>query len=197
MLESNSSSVLPAAPSANLVRYDMLVIGADGVIDLVSGSAVNKYTTVPALPAVPASHVRIGWVIVTDTTTGIKAWQINTLWELPIVTAIKIDQSIPYTMTWTTTSLAIDIEVYDQYDELFSANHTINLSFDTGNGSFSSTEALATYTLNFTGSDETFTYYRDGLVTDESPLIRAVHDDNNLIVALVQVMLEDSAGDYM
>lgn len=189
--------VIPAAPSTNLVRYDMLVIGANGVIDLVSGTAVNKYTTIPTLPIVPTDHVRIGWIIVTDTTTGIKAWQINKIWELPIVTAIKIDQTTPYTMTWTTTSLDIDIEVYDQYDELFSANHIINLSFDTGNGSFSGTEALTTYTLNFTNSEETFTYYRDGLVTDESPMIRAVHDDNNAIIALVQVMLEDSAGDYM
>lgn len=57
---------VPSAPTGSgYGRYDILVVGPhDGLIDLISGTAVNLSTTVPVMPTIPSQHVLIDWILV-------------------------------------------------------------------------------------------------------------------------------------
>jgi len=185
---------IPAAPSTGYVRYDLLVVGTNGVVDVVSGTAV---TSNPVIPSTPANHVVIGTILMRGDTAGITSDMINKAWETPKLVSIASDQTDFITMDWLDTYVEFTITMYDQNAVAITGNHTINLSFDSGNGSFTSDPADTTYSMSTAGSAITVKYYRFNEVTDVSPVIRVVHDNNYNLISLVPIVLFDSSGDPM
>lgn len=56
---------MPAAPATpGYGRYDLIVIGTDSVLDVVSGVEVNLSTTEPSFPTVPVNHIIVAWIFV-------------------------------------------------------------------------------------------------------------------------------------
>lgn len=69
--------VVFTAPAAGYFRYDIVVIGADGVVDVVQGTPA---TTSPVMPTTPANHLKLFHVLLYGGMTAIKQEDINRTW---------------------------------------------------------------------------------------------------------------------
>lgn len=89
---------IAAAPAEGYWRYDALVIGIDGVIDVITGVAFSvadgqAVDDVSFLyPTTPDYHIRIALILVTGGITAIRQSDINGSWYLPIPSVFEITQ---------------------------------------------------------------------------------------------------------
>ena len=120
---------IPAAPGGSgYGRYDILVVGPhDGLIDVVSGSAVNFSTTAPTMPTTPVDHVLVDWVLVQNGDTVVTDAMIGQSYgapapeEVTVVisgTYVNVDQQLlwnPGVLPITQYTCTITISAKDQY----------------------------------------------------------------------------------
>ena len=99
------------AAHATLWRMDSLVVGADGVIDVLIG---DNSATFPQLPETPSGHVQIGWVQIPPATACIAQYLINAPFVEPFPSLItsSVDNM---EMHWEEETKVITLEVKDQY----------------------------------------------------------------------------------
>lgn len=77
-----------AAPSVGWFRYDPVVVGIDGVIDVVTGTAWQwpgypTFSGEPTIPNVPGGHTQVGFVLVHGGATEITQEMIGRYFEAP------------------------------------------------------------------------------------------------------------------
>jgi len=190
-----------AAPSAGSFRYDLVCVGADGIIDYVPGTA----STTPAKPVLPGSHVQIGrFILVSGGATEITAGDIGREYQAPVPATVSVTPS-DADLAWDELSTTITVQVLDQYGNGIGQSGNgwyITLEIAAGNGTISSAEeGSSTSKIGMhAGSNQsqaTFTYTRGQLATDESPVFEAVLEINYALYGYGKIILRDAAGDPM
>lgn len=84
--------VMLSAPSYPNFRYDVLCLGADGVIDVISGAAASSDPVMPSGDDLPGSHVRLCHVLLYWGMTEVKSKDIDCYWSSPYPTTVDIIQ---------------------------------------------------------------------------------------------------------
>jgi len=176
-------------------------VGTDGVIDYVPGTAAAN----PTKPALPGSHVRIGmYILVSGGATEITGADIGREYQAPSPGSVTVTPA-DADLSWSELSTTITVSVLDQYGNpigLGGNGWYITLEFAAGNGTISSAEegsSTAKIGLH-TGANQsqgTFTYTRNQLATDESPVFEAVLEINYALYGFGKIILRDAAGDLM
>lgn len=178
--------------SIGYARYDNIVIGADGIVDVIKGTHVVE-TSVPEIPSVPAAHVSLGYVLILGGVTDIYPQYINASFSAIKPTTLTVDITDDI-LDWAETSTTITIKVFDQYNRPVTTTGngwTIRTEFEIGNGTIPST--------GYTGSgsnDVVFTYTRDGEDPgDVSPVIKFYYNDTVFVFGAITLL--DINGDVM
>lgn len=169
-MDGTGGSVTFDAASATYFRYDSIVVGTDGVVDVIKG---NNASGEPTMPTTTADHVRVGWVLIYPGMTEVTQADINRTYSTPTISEFRIVTS-DHSLSWGEMSATITLSMRDQYGRVMSySGYYATLTFTYGNGTLtyggaSSTTALS---FNFNGS-AVVTYTRDGDDPgDFSPLI--------------------------
>jgi hypothetical protein len=168
------------APTAgSYYRYDLIVAGTDGVAHVVKGA---NATSNPAMPATPADHVSLGWVLVYPNMTAVTLSDLNRPYTTPAPQAIAISADITILHGHSIANPHFDdeavltVSVLDQYRNLSpkaSPGHAILFWFLSGNGDLvcgtaSFDESSGTQTFYTTTGELALTYTRQGTWTEPS-----------------------------
>jgi len=113
------SVALDAAPATGYCRYDLIVIGIDGVVDVVKGTAAT-YATGPTAPSVPANHLRLNHVLVRDNMTTVENADIGRLWTAPYACELDFgcictDCELAWSEVTDNPTCVVTLTVLDQY----------------------------------------------------------------------------------
>jgi hypothetical protein len=181
------------AASSTLYRFDLLVVGADGTVDLIKGTAAST----PTMPDAPTNHVALGWVFIPPDTTDITGALINRSFAEPVVSTLTVTVADD-DLTWTETSTTITVEIWDQYGRpMTGTNWGVLGEFVSGNGTLDGDTTETNYTGPSSNST-TFTYERDGNDPgDESPRLKFSLIQNSDVQNQTVILLRDAIGDYM
>jgi hypothetical protein len=158
---------LAAPPVGNEYRFDIIVVGADGVLDLVQGVPDS---TSPEIPDTPADHVLLGSILMYPGMVWARAQDITPDWEEPHPAIIKVTPEtveMPYEMS----SQDITVQICDQRGVPMGGpaptGWYITLEFaGTGSGYLYSPDEGISYesigcSTGAAASSCTFTYYRE------------------------------------
>ena len=176
-----TQKTLDAAPSVGQFRYDVLVAGKDGAVDIVKGTAA---ATAPAMPAVPADHVRIGHVFVIGGVTEILESHVNVRWEARRMVSLTLafasgsgtiqnGNEFVWHLSNNTPTCSMTITFLDQYGWEFSGTRTTTLSLLSGSGDISgdnSNWGTSDVDKESTGTTVAFYYRRDQTASEASPM---------------------------
>ena len=174
---------LAAAPAAGQFRYDLIVVGTDGVAEVVQGSAA----AVPVMPATPADHVKLAHVLVYGGMTTVEDHWINALhevrhpWTIEFTLAsvvgsgtIQNGNEFVWHLTDDTPHVSLTATVKCQYGWAYSAVQTLTFSLVGGTGGISATTSgfgSSNVVKSINGSQAIIYYERDQTETERSPSI--------------------------
>lgn len=190
----SSASVTLDAASSTRFRYDAIVVGADGVVDVIKGTNTSGE---PTIPTTPADHVRIGWVLLYPGMTSVTAADINRTYSAPTISEFRCvvaDQDL----AWGEMLTTITLSMRDQYGRVVTGTYAATLTLHMGNGtlSYGGSSSISALTISFTGS-AAVTYTRDGLdPTDYSPTITITESYSGLNTA-TYITLRNPGGGKM
>lgn len=196
------SVVLDAAPAAGYYRYDLIVVGTDGVLDYVKGTSA---TSDPEVPAVPANHVEVRRVLLYGGMTEVNQYNIGQVWTDPAPVSLEISLSATY-MAWNIPGdhIHVTATVRDQYGQAITPagagmdNYDFILSWGMGNGSVDGTASpIPVSHSGITTASTVFVYTRDNLPTDESPTLEIAVNTTPSLSASATIELRDAEGDPM
>lgn len=165
---------------ATLHRYDIIVVGTDGVIDVVAGTAAAT----PLMPATPADHFLAGWVLVRPAATSLLATDLKAKYTAPTLSSLELSISDD-DLSWVQSYCTISFNGKDQYGNVISlSGMTQSLTITHGNGTITGTTSPFTYTrgLNDPG--------------DSSPALRASVSGSN-VSAMCFITLRDALNEIM
>jgi hypothetical protein len=190
---------ISAAPAAGQWRYDLIVAGDDGVVHVVTGTA----SATPVVPDVPVNHVLLRTILVSGGSTSVSQYAIGQTWTAPVATSVGMSITDDE-LAWAETSTAVRLTVYDQYGNTMAtagAGWYLTLSIMRGNGEVSSVEEGSSTTKvgQHAGSHAyaDFTYTREGLTTDSSPLLQGVLEYGSYKYITGSIVLLDASGNPM
>ena len=191
---------LNAAPSVGYFRYDLISVGADGVIDYAAGTPV---TSDPVKPTVASNHLALAYILVYGGMTQIFSSDIYQEWTTPApasITVVPADNDL----AWAELSTEVVVSVFDQYGNPVTTTGYgwyMTLEIIQGNGSVSSPEEGSSTSKigGHTGSENHyhFTYTRDQLPTDESVVLTGICEINFPLSGTCYITLRDALGDPM
>lgn len=139
------------AAHATLWRMDSIVVGIDGVIDVLTGVPSS---TDPDAPEVPSEHVLISTVLVPPGVTQITQGLVNVPYDEPYVSVMRVTPASE-DLYWDDSSNSILIEALDQYGNLMlGSSYGVAISILNGTGTISASATIGT------DGDGTATYYR-------------------------------------
>ncbi len=148
------------AASAYYFRYDIIVAGTDGIAHVVKGTNV---TGEPTMPALPADHILINWVLIYPGMTTITQADIGRKYLASRVSELRVEiEDAELELTDLTTYITISMR--DQYGNVvFYPGYFVTIEFTAGNGTLShgGSSSTSSLTVNFTGTTS-ITYTRDG-----------------------------------
>jgi hypothetical protein len=182
---------IPAAPATpQYGRYDLIVIGTDGDLDVISGTAVNLSTTEPAKPSVPSNHVLVDWIFIMYGDTVITSDMIGKNYQAPapqeITTEISgswvdsiilgydaLEWNANYSFDSINPYCTITISAIDQYGGTIQLKERVKLTLNGGYGEVkgSYTDWSSSYAESYYNTSVSFTYRRDQSQTEFSPVL--------------------------
>lgn len=190
------------APPVGQQRYDLIVIGADGVTDYIIGTAT---TGTPYYPTIPADHILVAPILRLGGDTSIAQTRIYVPWTAP--TPASIYAVYPTEVPWSTQSFSISIHVLDQYGRSISTGYsgdgwTFELVQNFGTGQISAggawvDEFVTVSKTVFGSSSASFSYqrYDPGTIVEASPMFLAtVKAGISLAVGIMDVQMYDING---
>jgi len=198
--------VISAAPAAGYGRYDALVIGIDGVVDVIEG-ATQSLATEPSYPSVPSDHVLIDYIFIYGGMTEITVSDIGTRWAAPYANTVSTSSTMKtandtFEMPWDagddTPVVGITISTQDQYgnNRVVSTTVTVTMLIGTGGVSNSAGGTFSTSASKTVGSSGTFYYERNQLASPEIyPVLRFDFDSFPSLTIIIPVVLLDVSGD--
>lgn len=149
-MDQTATTVTIPAAEISAYRFDIIVVGTDGIVEVVSG---EPSLTEPIIPYTPATHVLLGWVLVPPGATSVTASMLDASYTNPTPTEIRVDPE--YTeLYWDDSSIELTFGVYNQYGVLMVGDYwTITSTFLSGSGTFpanigTGTDGIATATYN-------------------------------------------------
>lgn len=187
---------IPAAPSTSPYgRIDILVIGTDQVVEVVSGTEVNLSTTEPIMPTIPANHILLGWILIKYGDTYVTSSMINAAYGAPTAAAMHVvltggwitteywngdeDDPFHYVLEWnpqfppqTQPSCGIQITLTDQYGSTMNfggARGRLTL-YGMGQVYGSYTGWSSTYAESAVGTSASFQYVREQPMDGGDPM---------------------------
>ncbi|NPU84369.1 MAG: hypothetical protein HPY65_07755 [Syntrophaceae bacterium] len=153
---------VPASPAAGYFRFDLIQVGADGVLDYVAGT---PFQTTPVYPVVSADHLQVGgeptYIFLHSGTTEITSINIAGKFAAPVAKSLSVSLAPDHLHPADTTSV-ITITVLDQYGNAVSSSAPYVLTaeiYNEDNGTLTGDDgpgSTATRTGIF--SSTTFTY---------------------------------------
>lgn len=198
-IEEIHGAVAIGAADATLYRIDSVVIGADGVVDVVAGTAASS----PVAPDTPTNHVLCATVLIPPGATAIYGWQINKAFTpaVPVLLTVSVaDADLAYAQHSTTITVSVDDQYGNDY-KLSSVSIQAEIESGTGfiDGGASSTQTTpsGTNSVTFTYSRdlETYTYTEDPEdPVESSPVIAITLVQNPSIISKTYIILRDSTG---
>lgn len=197
----NQYVTLDAAPAVGLFRYDLIVAGTDGNLDVVKGTAA---ATDPVMPSLPANHIQICHVFFIGGMTEITIDNIDTLWEARRLTSLAIvfsngtgtiqnDKEFVFHETNDTPYCTVTVTFKDQYGWVLSgARSTVmSLVYGTGNisgvnsGGWGTSDVAKDSTLSYV----VFYYQRDQLTTEITEMMLSFSIEGDIITGVAQLTL--------
>ena len=160
------------APSSGNYRYDIFVVGIDGTVDYVKGTASPS----PTMPMTPANHVLVGYVLLASGVTAITQSQINAQHSTATIVSVTMtiaDDELEYGKP----STDVIITAIDQYGNPIAKTGEgwyATLAITSGNGLVSSAEepggsTVSVHQHSAGATHSHFTYTRDGTTNEVSP----------------------------
>jgi hypothetical protein len=192
-----TTQTLDPAPSQGQFRYDAFVVGADGIIDYLKGTAAST----PTKPSVPANHILLeDYILVVGAITEITDGYIGLQWSAPRVSELSIPTQSDF--AWDTgndyAERTITVNMLDQYGWAISGNYSIELHLVGGTGNvYSGDDGYDSSSVNqeFTGASYGFKYRRDQTQDPEtSPNFMAM-SSTGIVSNLEHMALLDISGD--
>lgn len=201
---------IDAAPAAGYGRYDILVIGADLVIDYIAGTPVSL-STEPTTPNVPEGHVLVKRLFIWSGLTELTNADIGAEWTEPapretILTFsgsnISEGDNGEWRMDWDAgdsyPTCSLGVAVKDQYGRSYTlgTNCTVSMLAGTGTVANSSSGSFGTSaTKLFFQSSHTFTYKRNQIASPEIfPIFQAAFDGYPSLQSVTMLVLLDTYG---
>ena len=194
---------IDAAPAAGFFRIDLVVVGIDGVIDVVKGT---NFATTEDVPDVPAGHIELGRVLLYNGLTEIGGADINRSWIAPTVSLLGVTLSDD-DLAWAELTSTITCKGYDPYgNSILTAGGLgwyITVEFVSGNGTLNSVEEGDSLTkvgghTGAAGNQYAFTYTRDQADPgDESPTLKITLEISFVLTETVFIILRDAGGAIM
>lgn len=191
-----------SAPAAGTFRIDLVVIGSDLVIDYVTGTAAAT----PVQPDTPSGHLLLGTILVPGECTEIIQTYLNRTYTVPAPAGFNITVTDDE-LSWAEPTTTITVEVRDQYCNALALGSGygwyITLEFLYGNGTLTSADEGSSTTkigqhAGLSGTSAEFTYTRDQLSTDSSPILQAsLSRTGGDMVEITTITLLDNAGNIM
>lgn len=198
-LEEIHQAVAIGAAHSTLYRIDSVVIGADGVVDVVAGTAAAE----PVAPSTPAEHVLCATVLIPPGSTAVYGWQINKAFApaVPVLLTVSVaDGDLSYAQYSTTITVSVDDQYGNDY-KLSSVSIKATLESGTGfiDGSTTSTRGTPSggnsVTFGYARDLETYTYTADPAdPVESSPVIAISLLQNPSIISKTYIILRDSTG---
>lgn len=198
------AAIINIDPPEGYFRYDLIVVGDDGIVDYVKGTS---FTNIPIEPVVPSGHICLNQIFVYPGMTSVGYSDIGKTFIEPFMSGlhIAIDDN---ELDWSETSTDIVVNAQDQYGNIINLSDgvAITMKMISGNGTIAShifdestTELNTPVTSHvFLVLPARFTYTRHGEITDESPVFQANLDNaNSPIFALTNIYLLDEEGERM
>jgi hypothetical protein len=186
---SSGAIVIEAAPADGYYRYDAIVLGANGVFDVIKGTEV---TADPVKPDVPADHVLITYVLVVGGVTKISQSVIGLEWTTPRAVYILAETDPPCEtgLTWDSESppdvsqeATITATLYDQYSTVYSGTWTWTFEIIAGDGVLFRSGTGQGTSITFSGGASVSVIYRrpviDGDIAANPAIIISIAEDNN------------------
>jgi hypothetical protein len=198
--------VIEAAPSAGYGRYDALVIGIDGTVDVIKGAEQNL-STEPSYPSIPSDHILIDYIFIYGGMTEITINNIGTRWAAPYANTVSTSSTMKtvngtFEMPWDagddTPVVGITISTQDQYgnNRAISTTATISMLIGTGGVGTSAGGSFGSSASKTIGSSGTFYYERNQLAAPEIyPLFQIDFDGFPSLSIFIPVVLLDVSGD--
>jgi hypothetical protein len=209
-------AMLTIDDDAGLFRYDLVVAGTDGVAEVVKGTGAASD---PVMPATPADHVLLGWILVYPNMTAVNNSDLNRVYSDPEAANIIISAS-PTTLHGMSVAnphmdltSTISISVVDQYGNpspRATPGHAVQFLFLSGNGdlvcgSTSFDESSGTQTFYTTSGLLSMTYTRQGTAPggvyqgngESSPIFQVQTTIITPVYALQNLSLLDSSDDLV
>jgi len=189
-------TLINAAPAAGLFRYDLISGGTSAVVDYTAGTAAAS----PVMPSVGASHVVLSYIFVYGGTTKIIETDIGHEWTAPtpsVMTMVVADEHIYWADPVSTT---VTLQVLDQYGNPAVDSWVFGIEIVTpGNGtvSYGSLNSLTKIEVATYSSSIVFTYTRDKLVTDRSPMLKGSVSGTWNTSMYAFILLYDGTGVFM
>lgn len=133
-------SVAFDAAHATLFRYDLIVVGTDGVLDVVKGDNASGE---PTLPSVPVDHVQCGFVLIYPGMTKVGQSVINKYYSESLSPSLVVTLSDD-DLAWGEHTSTITIKVCDQYERAYPGTYTALVKImPFGTGSLSGADGAA------------------------------------------------------
>jgi len=215
VMDSVGASVSFDAASASYFRYDAVVVGTDGVAEVVKGSNFAAGSPIDP-PAAPADHVRLGWVLIYPNMTAITESDINRLYTDPLPSLLDAVAS-DGDLAWGENSSTVTLTMRDQYGNPYSRGGegylvTLTWNIGTGNitiGGVATDETTSPLTIPIVGNSESISFarYQNDPLDGSYPRSVGEPDDQTVVWSLseaysglttaVTILLRNTAGAVM
>lgn len=198
---------IDAAPSTGYFRYDLIVVGTDGIVDYVKGDVSDTS------PEVPEGHIQLAKILITSETTAIYNDNIGKLWTERVPTKLNIEYTgVGQEMDWGEIYSGIEVTVLDQYGGVLNRNPAddkawyMTLTFLSGNGQIKGDSRYASWSEEETFDEGAFydevstccfSYWRPNDGNDISPKLEIKLETNFALTEQVSFVLYDALGEIM
>lgn len=173
----NVSSPTFSTASLEYYRYDTIVIGTNGIIDIVEGEYFIPTGTIPDPPDPPASHLKLGHVLIPPNITSVTTGEVNKYFSAPIPNSVYllVDDS---ELAWDERSTTLTIGVKDQYGNFYSNPNgwEVTIAWGMGTGTLKYGTTVVTNPNSFVFyhtalETSVVTYTRLDAGTESSPML--------------------------
>lgn len=187
---------IPTAPAAGYGRYDLIVVGIDGIVDVVEGTPA-LLSVEPTMPSTPSGHVKINHIFIYAGQTEVDESMVGKNWSAPIaqnITAVisgDVDAD-DHVLLQDGATATIVLSATDQYGQVFDGNNaTITMTLETNDGEVSGslTGIRSDYAQSRYNSNVSFSYIRPtpASANDQSVALTFESDQDNFSYTLILV----------
>jgi len=197
----NATLVFDPAPTIPNARYDLVVVAADGIADIIKGVASAN----PVMPNIPADHIKIFHVLILGGKTELVQENIGVMWNERLLSSISIGLSGTYnssgtgmycSLTNAHPILTVVATLLCQYGWPFISTYSLTMTQISGSGTIGPASngpwGITPILKSGTGSTINFYYRRDEVLFDPAPPGGPLEIDSTAEQPLIVFTIADS-----